>query len=96
MFDISWSELFLIALIAIFFVEPSDIPKIIRNIKIFLNNFSKFKTEFISLFNEIENEAKISDLAQDVKIDFEQFSKEFLEPIDSTKKDNKTKENKEV
>ncbi len=79
MFDIGSSEIFLILLVAIILINPRDLPAIIKKSKVFLQNFSNIKQEFSKTITKLEDTIKQADLT---KNEFEEFKKEYLEPLE--------------
>ena len=90
MFDVSWSELLVIAFVAIILTKPEDLPKIIKTLKTFTRSLNSFKSEFFKILKNIEEESGIRDISEDIKIDFEKFSKEYIEPLDKNLISNTT------
>jgi sec-independent protein translocase protein TatB len=88
MFDIGSSEIFLILLVAIILINPKDLPSIIKKAKVFLQNFSSIKQEFTQTITKLEDTIKQADLS---KSEFEEFKKEYLDPL-NPKKIKETKE----
>ena len=56
MFGISFSELFIILLIAAVFVRPKDIPHIAKGLRRAYNHFMRLKKEVMSYYEQFHNE----------------------------------------
>lgn len=83
MFDIGSSEIFLILLVAIILINPKDLPAIIKKTKIFLQNFSSIRQEINTTISKLEESiAMHTELNEH---EFEEFKKEYLEPLDPNK-----------
>ncbi|TCS61321.1 Sec-independent protein translocase protein TatB [Varunaivibrio sulfuroxidans] len=66
MFDIGWQELFVIALLAIVVVGPSDLPKAIRTITLWIRKARGLAREFQSGVDEMIREAELDDLRRQI------------------------------
>ncbi|MCC2113472.1 MAG: twin-arginine translocase subunit TatB [Hyphomicrobiales bacterium] len=67
MFDIGWTEILVIAVVAIVFVGPKDLPKVLRTLAQALGKLRKIAGEFQTQFNEALKEAELDDLKRDVE-----------------------------
>ncbi len=67
MFDIGWTELLVIAVVAILFVGPKDLPGVLRTLAQALGKLRKIAGEFQTQFNEALKEAELDDLKRDVE-----------------------------
>lgn len=66
MFDIGWSELLLIAAIAIIFVGPKDLPKMMRTVGQYVAKVRGMAREFQSSFDELARETELEELRKEV------------------------------
>lgn len=66
MFDIGWSELLLIAAIAIIFVGPKDLPKMMRTVGQYVAKVRSMAREFQSSFDELARETELEELRKEV------------------------------
>lgn len=57
MFDIAWSEIFVVLVVGIILVKPEDIPKVIKGLKNFFSYLSNIKNELASVFKDIDYSA---------------------------------------
>ncbi|GAA0770634.1 twin-arginine translocase subunit TatB [Roseibium denhamense] len=71
MFDIGWTEILVIACIAIIVVGPKELPRMLRNLGKTLGNLRRMSREFQSTFNEAlreaEQQADIADMKKQVE-----------------------------
>ncbi|WP_421982960.1 Sec-independent protein translocase protein TatB [Roseibium sp.] len=71
MFDIGWTELMVIACIAIIVVGPKDLPRMLRTLGQTLGKMRRMSREFQSTFNdalrEAEQQADIADMKKQVE-----------------------------
>jgi sec-independent protein translocase protein TatB len=66
MFGIGWSELVVIAVVALIVMDPKDIPALIRSVKQFFHKLHLLKQEMLSVINEIDEASGLSELQQDL------------------------------
>ena len=62
MFDIGWSELLVIAVVALIAIGPKELPGVLRMIGQWLGKARKMAGEFQGQFNEAMREAEMADL----------------------------------
>ncbi|MEM9635355.1 MAG: Sec-independent protein translocase protein TatB [Pseudomonadota bacterium] len=71
MFDIGWTELLVIACVAIIVVGPKDLPRMLRTLGQTIGKMRKLSREFQSTFNdalrEAEQQADIADMKKQVE-----------------------------
>lgn len=66
MFDIGWSELLLVAVLAIIFVGPKDLPKMMRTAGQYVAKARAMAREFQNSFDELAREAELDELRREV------------------------------
>jgi sec-independent protein translocase protein TatB len=66
MFDIGWSELAVIALVALVVIGPNDLPKAMRTAALWIRKIRSLAHEFQSGLNEIVREAELDELKRDI------------------------------
>lgn len=66
MFDIGWSELLVIAVVALVVIGPKDLPGVIRGIGQAVAKLRRMAGEFQGQFNEALREAELTDLKKSV------------------------------
>ncbi len=62
MFDIGWSELLVIAVVAIVVVGPKDLPDMLRNLGRGMKAMRRMAADFQGQFNEALREAELDDV----------------------------------
>jgi len=71
MFDIGWTELLVIACVAIIVVGPKDLPRMLRSLGQTMGKLRRMSREFQSTFNdalrEAEKQADIADMKKQVE-----------------------------
>jgi sec-independent protein translocase protein TatB len=66
MFDIGWSELVLIGVVALIVIGPKELPAVLRAIGHWTTKIRRMAGEFQSQFQEAMREAEMSDLKKQV------------------------------
>jgi sec-independent protein translocase protein TatB len=66
MFDISWSELLLIAVVALVFIGPKELPGVLRTIGQYTGKIRRMASEFQDQFREAIREAEMADVKKDI------------------------------
>jgi len=64
MFDIGWSELLVIAVVALIAIGPKELPGVLRMIGQWMGKARKMAAEFQGQFQEAMREAEMADLKQ--------------------------------
>ena len=67
MFDIGWSELLVIAVVAIVVIGPKDLPRALRTVGQWTGKMKRMAREFQSQFNEAMREAELDDVKKEVE-----------------------------
>ena len=67
MFDVSWTELLVIALVAIIVVGPKDLPRALRSVGRWTGKAKHMAREFQNQFNEALREAEIDTIRKEVE-----------------------------
>ena len=67
MFDISWTELLVIAVVAIIVVGPKDLPRALRAVGRFAGKAKRMARDFQNQFNEALREAEIDTIRKEVE-----------------------------
>jgi sec-independent protein translocase protein TatB len=81
MFDIGWSELLVIAVVAIVVVGPKDLPRALRTVGQWTAKTKRMAREFQNQFNEALREAELDSVKKEV----ESISR--IDPLADAKKD---------
>ncbi|MBA4208715.1 MAG: twin-arginine translocase subunit TatB [Parvibaculum sp.] len=66
MFDLGWSELLLLMVLAIIFVGPKDLPKMMRTVGQAVAKVRAMAREFQSSFDELARETELEELRKEV------------------------------
>jgi sec-independent protein translocase protein TatB len=96
MFDIGWSELLLIGVVALIVIGPKDLPKALRTVGQMSSKLRRMAGEFRAQFDEAMREADVESLKREVqnlnaevtaatKVDLDPFDKaqaEFREAVE--------------
>lgn len=75
MFDIAWSELGIIAAVALLIIGPKDLPKVLRTVGQWIAKARSMAREFQSGIDDMVREAELDDLRKAAK-DMTNFSLE--------------------
>jgi len=67
MFDLSSGELLLIALAALIFIKPKDLPAVLRAIGQWTGKIRRMAGEFQDQFREAMREAEMADIKKDIE-----------------------------
>ena len=66
MFDMGWSELLLVAVLAIVFVGPKDLPKVMRTVGQYVAKMRAMVREFQNSFEDLARESELEELRKQV------------------------------
>jgi sec-independent protein translocase protein TatB len=66
MFDIGWSELLLIGIVALIAIGPKELPTVLRTLGQWMAKLRRMATEFQNQFQEALREAEVADLKKHV------------------------------
>src|SRR5262249_47138590 len=66
MFEIGWSELLLIAVVALIAIGPKELPGALRTLGQWMAKIRRMASEFQSQFQEAMREAELADLKKEV------------------------------
>jgi sec-independent protein translocase protein TatB len=66
MFDIGWSELMVIAVVAIVVIGPKDLPRAMRTVGKWSGKMKRMARDFQNQFNEAIREAELDDVKKEV------------------------------
>lgn len=66
MFDVAWSELLVIGVVALIVIGPKELPGVLRAIGHWMGKIRRMASEFQGQFQEAMREAELSDLKNQV------------------------------
>lgn len=85
MLDIAWSEMALIAAIALIVIGPKDLPRVLRQVGIWVRKLRLLAGEFQKNVDEMVREAELDDVKRDVeRIGRVDLNREVEKAIDPT------------
>ena len=83
LFDIGWSELLLIGVVALIFIGPKDLPRALRIAGYWVGRASTLSREFQSSVDQMIREAELEEMREQLKRATEfDIEKEFNKTID--------------
>jgi sec-independent protein translocase protein TatB len=84
MFDIGWSELFVIGVVALVVIGPKDLPKVLKTVGIWVRKARAVSREFQSSVEQMVREAELEDVRKEIQkatsIDFDKEIKATIDP----------------
>jgi sec-independent protein translocase protein TatB len=88
MFDIGWSELVVIAVVALIAIGPKELPAVLRTVGQYMGKIRRMASEFQGQFQEAMREAEMADLKKHVD-EMSDAAKGFtdFDPLASVKKE---------
>jgi sec-independent protein translocase protein TatB len=88
MFDIGWSELLLIGVVALVVIGPKELPGVLRMLGQWMTKIRRMASEFQGQFNEAMREAEMADLKKQVdQINDQASSFGNFDPVDSARRE---------
>jgi len=85
MLDIGWSEMAIVAVIALIVVGPKDLPKALRTVRAWIAKLRSMAREFQSGVDDLVREADLQDVRKEVEsIAQEGFSDDSIDAFDPT------------
>jgi sec-independent protein translocase protein TatB len=88
MFDIGWSELLLIGIVALIAIGPKELPGALRTLGQWMAKVRRMASEFQNQFHEAMREAELADLKKEVdEMATKAQSYTHFDPIDDIRKD---------
>jgi sec-independent protein translocase protein TatB len=67
MFDIGWSELLLVLVVALVVVGPKDLPRLMRTVGRWVGRARAMADQFRSSFDEMARETELDELRQEIQ-----------------------------
>ncbi len=87
MFDLGWSKLIIIAMLAIVVVGPKDLPALLRTIGKFVGQIRRQAEEFRRQFDEAMKDTELDQIRKDVE-DIKRTATDSLRDIERTAEDS--------
>lgn len=84
MFDIGWSEMMFVAIIAILVIGPKDLPKTIATIGKYIRKAKGFARDFQSGIDDLAKEADLDDIKKSVTGQDFNIKKQIEDAVDPT------------
>jgi sec-independent protein translocase protein TatB len=81
MFDIGWSELLVIAVVALIVIGPKELPTVLRTVGQWTTKIRRMAAEFQSQFQEALREAEMADLKKHAD-DLNKAAQSLTKPLD--------------
>jgi sec-independent protein translocase protein TatB len=66
MFDLSWSELLLIGIVALIFIGPKELPGVLRTLGQWMSKVRRMAGDFQNQFHDAMREAELADIKKEV------------------------------
>jgi sec-independent protein translocase protein TatB len=66
MFDIGWSELLVIGVVALIFIGPKELPTVLRTVGQWVTKIRRMASDFQNQFHEAMREAEMADIKKQV------------------------------
>jgi sec-independent protein translocase protein TatB len=89
MFDIGWSELVVIGVVALIAIGPKELPGVLRTVGQYMGKVRRMASEFQGQFHEAMREAEMADIKKSVDEMTESATKNFtdFDPIGTVRKE---------
>jgi sec-independent protein translocase protein TatB len=89
MFDIGWSELVVIGIVALIAIGPKELPGVLRAVGGYMGKIRRMASEFQGQFQEAMREAEIADLKKSVDEMTDSATKGFtdFDPVGTVRKE---------
>src|ERR1041384_6549271 len=88
MFDIGWSELLVIGIVALIAIGPKELPGVLRTVGNYMGKIRRMASEFQGQFQEAMREAEMADIKKQVD-DIAQSASSFtdFDPMERVRKE---------
>jgi sec-independent protein translocase protein TatB len=88
MFDLSWSELLLIGVVALIFIGPKELPGVLRTLGQWMTKIRRMAGDFQNQFHDAMREAELADLKKEVdEMAAQAKSYSHFDPLGDVRKD---------
>ena len=82
MLDIGWTEILIIAVIALFVVGPKDIPKALRTVGVWVGKLRSLSREFQSTVEDAVRDTELDEVKKQIESAKTEFQKNVNESVD--------------
>jgi sec-independent protein translocase protein TatB len=88
MFDIGWTELVVIGIVALIVIGPKELPGVLRTLGIWMGKVRRMASEFQGQFQEAMREAEMADLKKQVN-QMTESARDFtnFDPMETARKE---------
>jgi sec-independent protein translocase protein TatB len=95
MFDIGWSELLIIGIVALIVIGPKELPVVLRTVGQWTTKVRRMAAEFQSQFHEAMREAELAEMRREFEKDIDHFKDATrgvvdFDPVDTVRKEIET------
>lgn len=87
MFDIGWSELVIIGIVALIAIGPKELPGVLRALGHWMGKVRRMASEFQDQFREAMREAEVADLKRQFEEASTKATSAFSNPLDTAQKE---------
>jgi sec-independent protein translocase protein TatB len=87
MFDIGWSELLVIGVVALIAIGPKELPGVLRSLGHWMGKVRRMATDFQDQFREAMREAEVADLKRQFDEASAKATSAFNNPLDMAQKE---------
>jgi sec-independent protein translocase protein TatB len=87
MFDIGWSELVVVGIVALVVIGPKELPGVLRTLGQWMTKIRRMASEFQGQFQEAMREAEMADLKKQVEQLGESTSLTNFDPIETARRE---------
>ncbi|HWV40453.1 Sec-independent protein translocase protein TatB [Pseudorhodoplanes sp.] len=87
MFDIGWSELLVIGVVALIAIGPKELPGVLRSVGQWMGKIRRMASEFQDQFREAMREAEVADLKRQFDEASAKATSTFTNPLETAQKE---------
>jgi sec-independent protein translocase protein TatB len=87
MFDIGWSELVVIGVVALIAIGPKELPGVLRSLGHWMGKVRRMASDFQDQFREAMREAEVADLKRQFDEASEKATSTFNNPLETAQKE---------
>jgi sec-independent protein translocase protein TatB len=82
MFDLEWSKLLVIGVIALLVIKPKDLPQVLRTVGYWVRHARQVASEFQTSIEQMAREAELSDVKKEIEDATRKISTDIQNSID--------------